>query len=58
MEKAIFKNREAAAALMAKTGKTWTTVSTKGGVFVRALMPWGWSFITTVNVAHLEAGAY
>jgi len=57
MEKAKFTSKEAAAAVMAKTGRTWTTVSTNGGVHVRALMPWGWDFVTAIDVHHFGSVA-
>jgi len=55
MEKAKFTNKEAAAAVMAKTGRTWTTVAASGGVFVRVLMPWGWAYVTKIDVHHFNA---
>lgn len=57
MEKAKFTNKDAAAAVMAKTGRTWTTVPAKGGVHVRALMPWGWAYVTAIDVHHFSIAA-
>lgn len=55
MKNATFTTYEAAAAVLAKTGKTWTTVKTAKGLQVRALMPSGWRTLTEIDVHHMQA---
>ncbi len=58
MKAAKFANYEAAAEVLAKTGRTWTTVKVSGGVKVRALMPWGWALVSEIDVHHMNNGVY
>lgn len=55
MNTATFTSYEAAAAVLAKTGKTWTTVKCANGVKVRALMPSGWRSLTDIDIHHMKA---
>jgi hypothetical protein len=57
MNTATFTTLEAAAAVLAKTGRTWTAVKCGKGVKVRALMATGWRTLTEIDVHHMKAAA-
>lgn len=55
MNPTTFTSYEAAAAVLAKTGRTWTAVKCANGFKVRAMMDSGWRTLTEIDVHHMQA---